>query len=103
MDLYATSVEYAKWIITADVDLDGPVQVAFTAHSKAPGEDATWHPAAWVGDPAPTRTCRLLVAGADAAAPADAISLPAGLHGTWVRLQDTPEVVIRRAGTVYIR
>lgn len=97
MDLYAASVEYARITVTADTPLDGTVAVALLAPGDNPTAGTTWHAAEWTGAAATTRTCRLLVAGTAADAPAGAVRLADGEHNAWLRLGDSPEQIIRKA------
>lgn len=107
MDLPRTGIEYAHVTLTADVTLDGTPQVALVRTGDFP-EEADWNDADWVdvetvsGD-THTRDARLLLAGPQAPSPGTATVLPdRRVYLTFVRLADTPEVVIRSTGTVTV-
>lgn len=102
MEIYPTSVEYGTFTVAADADLDGTVQVTFLGRKQEPDDSSVWHAAEWVGPPARTRKCRLLLVGAKVSpVPAGGVQqVPGGLRRTWVRLPDNPEVIIRPGGEV---
>jgi hypothetical protein len=82
MRMPATSVEYIRALVTADVDVSAlPVEMAVTAGSLTPSED-DWESAAWDGLDA-----RLLVG-----------PLTIGTYMVWVRVTSTPEIPVMRAG-----
>lgn len=102
MDLYPTSIEYAKIPVVADVDLDGPIHWAFLPFQKPPDADTQWHGAEWVGSVGKQRVCRLLVAGHAVAAPGVAVKLAAGLHDVWIQIPAVPENIVRKAGSISV-
>lgn len=104
MILYPMSVEYAEFTVTADLELNDAVQIAFVKRNDAIGNDTVWHAAEWAEDPALIRRCRLLLAGSQVTpVPSGAVIVPAGEYRAWIRLPDNPEVIIRRADTLTSR
>lgn len=91
LNLPASTLEYVNADVTADVDPTGDtVEMAFTIS----GDPVTWHTAAWVSGASPPRT-RLLVGSG-------AVELAAGLYTVWLRITDSPEVPVIRAGFLQI-
>lgn len=85
MRIPATSVEYVKVPVTADVDLSGlPVEMAVITGGEDPAED-DWQTAAWDNGYA-----RLLVGPliADTS------------YVVWVRVTSTPEIPVMQAGSL---
>jgi hypothetical protein len=100
LNVSLSGVEYIHVPVVADVFLDMPVEMAFTGR-EGPSFNTAWVAASWVGDLAMTRTARLLVRG-PGAEPTDGTPLPSGFYQCWIRLLDTPEVIVRKAGAVIV-
>jgi hypothetical protein len=84
------SVEYLYADVTADRELDSqPVEMAVDTNPAS----ADWAEATWVGDPGLTRSCRILLDG----------TLAAGKYSVYVRITDTPEVPVVKAGVLRVR
>ena len=106
MRLPALGIEYVTFRATADFVLDGTLEVTITETDDEPGADASWAAAAWSdvetiatnGDH--VRPFEALLAGSAVAVPGSATQLSAGVNYVWVRLTDTPEVIIRPAGRI---
>ncbi|MFZ5852315.1 MAG: hypothetical protein ACOYY2_13105 [Actinomycetota bacterium] len=109
MRLNRTGAEYGTWTLSADVDLDGTVEVAFLPRGTEPDATTTWVTAAWSAPqtgvpPQVSRAARLLLVGPETApVPLGGHVLAVGEHVSWVRLTDTPEVVIRQGEAVTVR
>lgn len=87
------SVEYLYADVTCDRILDEqPVALAIATVITSVDADE-WEEAEWVGDPDNARSARLLLDG----------SLPAGKYQVFVRITDTPEVPIVKAGTLRVK
>lgn len=82
------SVEYLYADITADVALDGSIEIGI----GGPPNEATWQTAAWVGDVDLSRSARVLLDG----------SLALGTYLMWARITDSPEIPIIKCGKVKI-
>src|SRR5262245_26054735 len=105
MRIRADSTEYATATITADHDLDGKSIEVALPESGSPPE--TWEPAAVVsviGSPSQrpatswTATYRILIGPQGGA-----FTLSPDTHYDWtVRVADTPEVPVLRAGHVHV-
>jgi hypothetical protein len=94
------SVEYLKHVITADVELGGLPEYAFTQGDTRPAS-ADWKAGAWLDAAVQTgttwkRTARTPLIG----------SLPdlaAGTWKVWVRVTDTPEIPVEKFDTLLVR
>lgn len=87
------SLEYLTVLVTADIELNGqPVDIAATDHHDQPGDD-DWVEATWIGATGNTRKAQILVDDAD---------LSVGPWSVWVRVTDSPEIPVIRAGTLVI-
>lgn len=87
------SAEYVKAVVTADVNLSMTVEMALTKTGAA----HTWLPAEWTGSVGLTRTARTTAAQTFSTA-----NYPASSYQVYVRLTDTPELPIVKAGTVKV-
>jgi hypothetical protein len=85
------SVEYLEASVTADVSLTMVVAIAITKGSGT----HTWLAAGWTGAADTTRTARTTSAF-------DTGTLTRGQYGLYVKLTDSPEVPIIKAGEVSI-
>jgi len=129
VDLPRTGIEYAKWIVEANVPPEDGVTIALLRrYAQRPTSSTTYLPGEWEGPatthtvPDPTnpratvtvfrRVLRLLVAGPDVSAEelAEAagsgtppVVLAAGEHRPWIRWDDAPEDVVRRGGVLHVR
>ena len=85
--IYRGTTEYISAQITGDTTLNTQtVEMSF--------DRTTWLTAEWVGTAGTTRTCRIL---------ASATNLPTDANfDVWVRITDTPEIPVLRAGHVQI-
>ena len=82
------SIEYVTATVTADVDLTMPAEI-----SVSRGTASTWLPATWVGEVGKTRTLRTTDV-----IDFSEVDYPAGTYTVRVRLTDSPEVPVIRAG-----
>lgn len=90
VEMVTGSVEYLHVDVTCDVVLDQqPVEIGLGSTV----DKATWTSAAWEGDAGTTRTCRILLDG----------SLAASKYNVFVKIHDTPEIPIVRAGVLRIK
>lgn len=87
------SVEYVKVPVTADVSLTMTVAIAITA----PGGTPSWIASEWEGTAGTTRTARTTAAVTFSAA-----NYPLTSYIVRVKLTDSPEVPIVKAGTLHI-
>lgn len=93
MRLSAESTEYLKTVVTADYDVvDDVVEWAFLASSASPADATTWI----VGDWAPSSTNARLLVGPDGH------ELAVGEYSVWLRINDSPEIPVRRIGYLTI-
>jgi len=84
--LPAGTVEYVNAPVTASVDLDTQA-VTISIDGKT-----TWLPAGWIGDPGPTRTARTTTP----------VTWTAGYHHVYVKVTDSPEIPIMKAGKIIV-
>lgn len=92
MNLPPAGREYATWTITAS-EIGVALEVTFDA-------GVTWT----AMDTVDTTTFRCLVAGPTATSnPAGTVILAAGRHFAQIRATDSPEVIIRDAGTIDVK
>lgn len=109
MKLPALGIEYVPFTATADFTLDGTIEMHVSLSQDYPGAAATWVPATWSapeviednGDH--VRTFTALLAGSAVASgdvPPSALQLAAGTNYAYIRLTDSPEIIIRPAGRV---
>lgn len=100
----AASLEYVRVPVAARsagvaVDPTGDtVVMAFLAGAGAP-ESGDWKTASWDTDSStypPTYRAQCLVG------PAGAVTLTAGVYSVWVKVTDSPEVPVLRAGQIKI-
>ena len=92
MTLDAAGIEYAHWPVTSDVTLNNPPQARVAG---------VLHPTEWAAAATGnTRVCRLLVQGPTATG--GGVVLAAGRNALALVITDTPEVVIRDAGSIYV-
>jgi len=83
--------EYVRYPITGAPVSPGPVEITFD-------DEVTWMPMLWSSD---FKTASVLVSGPNVAVPSGVV-LALGVHRAKLRLTDTPEIVIRSAGSVTI-
>ena len=100
MTIRADSTEYVTATVTADHDITGDViEVATPAKGQAP---TTWTAATVLGVEQAgqkwTATYRLLMGPA-----AGDIALDAGQYDWLIRVQDTPEVPVRKVDTITVQ
>ena len=99
MDIYPTTIEIARLIVTADTPLTDAtvVEVAQVGYRGVPESSTTWVPATWVGEPGLRRICEVLVTGRQVTtAPANALRLGTrGRRQAFIRLPQTTEQIIR--------
>lgn len=100
MILNAEGREFIRWPYTADEDMTGVAVEVFI--------NGAWHPAfavssavagaAWTGE------ITLLCAGpdADVPTPGATVVLDLGANPALIRFPDTPELVVRNAGTITV-
>lgn len=86
------SKEYLTVTVTADVDLDQPVELATTAGHAQPADD-DWVTATWIGEVAKVRQAQILLDDAD---------LEVGPWSVWLRVTDNPEIPVLRVGPLLI-
>jgi hypothetical protein len=109
MKLPALGIEYVPFTATADFELDGTLEFHVSTDPGYPGASATWVAGTWTdvevieenGDH--VRTFTALLAGSAVPSgdvPPSAQQLSAGTNYVYVRLTDSPEIVIRPAGRV---
>lgn len=79
------TIEYLDVVLTADVVLTGTVEISF--------DRETWTAASWQGDPATTRTARILL---------DTTNLTGQGYTVFVRLTDNAEIPIIDAGALQL-
>lgn len=95
--MYVGTVEYLSIPLTPSPDVAEEDWVTFDQQAVAISFDAeTWLAATWVGAAGTSRTCQVLMG--------DSNALPS--RGSWpvyVRVTDTPEIPIVRAGSLEIR
>ena len=90
MTITARGREYASWTVTGISDVTG-LEAQFDLGTWGPMERPT------IG------TCRVLVAGPLALVnPPDTIVLSVARHTVAIRATDTPEIVIRDAGSITV-
>lgn len=90
IEIVEGSVEYLYGDVTADRPLvSQPVAMAVNQGV----EGATWVVATWVGDVGLSRSCRILLDG----------TLAAGKYQVFVKITDTPEVPITKAGVLKVK
>lgn len=106
MKLPALGVEYVTWTVTADFALDGTLEIFINTADEFPDADDTWTTASWlaaesvVGD-VHTRQFQALLAGSAVdPVPGSAAQLSAGINYVFTKMDDDPEVIIRRAGRI---
>jgi hypothetical protein len=88
--LPASGREYASWPVNAP---------ASTPLDVSADDGISWHPTERPAD----NVARVLVAGPSAPSnPPSALVLPLGRNDLLLRLSSTPEVVVRRAGTIVV-
>jgi hypothetical protein len=103
MKLPALGVEYLDFTARADFELDGTLEVYVSTDSDYPG-DVTWSAASWLAaetvdeDGTHVRAFTVLVAGSAVVTPGAATQAASGTNHVFVRLTDTPEIIIRPAG-----
>lgn len=86
VSLYKGTVQLLKVSVTSDMEIDlQPVHISF--------DRTTWLPATWLGAPGLQRTCQVLI---------DDTNIPAHTAPVYVRVTDTPEIPILKAGFVTI-
>lgn len=107
IDFQSASVEYISWEVTSNVELDGAPSVGFTPAGEMPTEATTWSYAEWAGSERTRagkfhRTAQLLVGGPVTSEPL-ARKLDSGKYTMWLKLSDTPEQIVRSAGTIEVR
>lgn len=80
------TIEYLDVTVTADITLDGDVEVSLD-------RGLTWTAAAWIGDADTTRTARLLL---------ETAAMDKDQYSVWVKLTDLPEIPIISAGSLLV-
>jgi hypothetical protein len=102
--LYATSLEYVRVPMAAEksgaaYDPTGDtVVMAFISGSAAP-TSGDWKTASWDADAStypPTYRAQCLVG------PGGTVTLAAGVWSVWVKVTDSPEVPVKRAGQIKV-
>lgn len=90
IEIVQGSVEYLFADVTADRTLDSqPVGIAIDTST----DGAVFADATWIGEAGLTRTCRLLLDG----------TLNVGKYGVWVKITDSPEIPIIKAGSLRVK
>ena len=117
MKLPLDGIEYLRWVVNADGTLEDAVLDIALKDSKEAPEDSEWFEVPWADEQAEVGTVfqrpfRLLLAGPEAGIgnPGDdgdqplngAIELSAGTTYFWIRVRNTPEVIIRQAGRIKV-
>lgn len=86
----STSIEYLYVDVSTDVTLDvQPVAVGIGTTV----EDVTWHDATWQGEAGTDRSARILLDG----------TLEPGVYRVFVRITDSPEIPVVKAGVLRVR
>lgn len=97
MILSSLSVEYVRAEVSADADpTSSGVSFAFTTS----GDPVTWVPGEWAAPPVQvgdlyTATARVLVGPGQ-------VTVPEGTVQVWVRLDASPEAVVKVAGSLRV-
>lgn len=89
-----TSLQYVRVPVTADgIDVTAdPVAMAFTSGFGSSPQSGDWHDAAWDNGNA-----RILVG------PGGDVTLFSGRYLIWVKVTDSPEIPVLRAGYLVVR
>lgn len=86
------------WTMFATTPITEAVLVAFVRDGYPLTSSAVWHSASWTDDPSTVRTLTVLVAGPDCSPlPLGAVQLPSGKYVTWIKIEKTPQKIIRRS------